>query len=283
MKKIILVILLVSMAGIAGVVRSHSRTGTWTLGIDTDKHSASNAREEIRKSYELAPGARVEVSGINGWVKIETSDSKSADVYIERNGESQEVLNRRKITIESTAAGLTIRGEKGDAGLLSRMFGSSPTEHVTLRLPRQISLVANGVNGSVTSGEIEGRVEVNGINGKVDIAQASGSAEFNGINGNVSVGLKQIGKEGVDINGINGNIELRLGEGVNADLDAHGMNGNVTSDLPSVVVDKKNYGSYSAQIGNGGNSISASGINGNIRLTRMMTASGTTVESKSKS
>jgi hypothetical protein len=283
MKKIILVILLVSIAGIAGVVRSHSRTGTWTLGIDTDKHSGSNAREEIRKSYELAPGARVEVSGINGWVKIETSDSKSADVYIERNGESQEVLNRRKITIESTAAGLTIRGEKGDAGLLSRMFGSSPTEHVTLRLPRQISLVANGVNGSVTSGEIEGRVEVNGINGKVDIAQASGSAEFNGINGNISVGLKQIGKEGVDINGINGNIELRLGEGVNADLDAHGMNGNVTSDLPSVVVDKKNYGSYSAQIGNGGNSISASGINGNIRLTRMMTASSTTVESKSKS
>ena len=272
MKRIILIILLVGIAGIAGVVRSHSKTGTWTLGTNSDKQSAGNAREEIRKSYELAPGARVEVSGINGWVKIETSDSKSADVYIERTGESQEVLNRRKITIESTAGGLTIRGEKGDGGLLSRMFGSSPTEHVTLRLPRQISLVTQGVNGSVTSGEIDGRVEVNGINGRVDIAQASGSAEFNGINGNVSVGLKQIGKDGMDISGINGNIELRLGEGVNADLDAHGMNGNVTSDLPNVVVDKSHHGSYSAQIGKGGNAISVSGINGNIRLTRMMTA-----------
>ena len=111
-------------------------------------------------------------------------------------------------------------------------------------------------------------VEVHGINGRVDIAQASGSAELSGINGNISFGLKQLDKE-VGLHGINGNIELRLSESVNADLDAHGMNGNVNSDLPNVVVDRTRHGSYSARIGKGGNSISASGINGNIRLTRM--------------
>jgi hypothetical protein len=275
MKKIVLIVLLLGVAGIAGIVRSHTKGGgpSWPLIINGDKQSTGNAREEIRKSYELATGARVEVSGINGWVKIETSNSKTADIYIERSGESQEVLNRRKITIENTSAGLTIRGEKNDKGFLSRIFGSSPAEHVTLRLPRQISLVTNGVNGSVTSGEIDGSVEINGVNGKVEVAQASGHAEFSGINGNVSVGLKQISKDGVDISGINGNIELRLSEGVNAALEAHGMNGNVTSELPNVVVDKNHHGSYSAQIGTGGNSISVSGINGNIRLTRMMTDS----------
>lgn len=274
MKKIILIVLLLVIAGIAGVVRSHTkgRSAAWPLIVHGDKQAAGNAREEIRKSYELATGTRVEVSGINGWVKIETSASKTAEIYIERFGENQEVLNRRKITVENTAAGLIIRGEKGDAGLLSRMFGSKPTEHVTLRLPRQISLVTNGVNGSVTSEEIDGAVEVNGINGKVDVAQAMGSAELSGINGNVSVGLKQIGREGVEISGINGNIELRLSDGVNADLEAHGMNGQLTSDLPNVSVDKSSHGSYSAQIGSGGNSISATGIKGNIRLTRLMTA-----------
>ena len=271
MKKIVLVVLLLGIAGVAGVVRSYSKGASnhWPMVINGDKQSAGNAREEIRKSFELAAGARVEVSGINGWVKIETSERKTADVYIERTGESQEVLNRRKITIESTAGGLTIRGEKGDAGLLSRMFGSSPTEHVTLRLPKQISLVTNGVNGSVTSEGIDGSLEVHGINGKVDIAEAANSAEISGINGNVSVGLAKIGKDGVDISGINGNIELQLSENVNADLETHGMNGQVSSELPNVVVDKTSHGSYSARIGNGGNSISASGINGNIRLTRM--------------
>jgi hypothetical protein len=271
MKKIVLVVLLLGIAGIAGVVRSHSKSGThvWPLVVNADKQSASTARDEIRKSFDLAAGARVEVSGINGWVKIETSDRKTADIYIERLGESQEVLNRRKITIENNAGGLTIRGEKGDSGSISRMFGSNPTEHVTLRLPKQISLVTSGVNGSVTSGGIDGSLEVNGINGKVDVAQASGSAEINGINGNVSVGLATIGK-GVDISGINGNIELQLSDDVNARLEAHGMNGRVTSELPNVVVDKSSHGSYTAQIGSGGGSISASGINGNIRLTRLM-------------
>jgi putative adhesin len=286
MKKIILVVLLVAIAGVAGIVRSHSKTGTvseWRHVIHGDKQSTGDVREEIRKSYGLSPGARIEVSGINGAVKIETSDSKTADVYIERTGDSQEVLNRRKVTIDNTSGGLTIRGEKSDGSFFARIFGSQPSERVTLRLPRQVSLVTKGVNGSVVVGEIEGPVEVKGINGRVDIAQASGSAEFKGINGNISCGLKQIDKGGVDISGINGNIELRLNDSVNASLDAHGMNGNVTSDLPNVVVDKSKHGSYSAQIGSGGNSISASGINGNIRLTRMMTASTSADQEKSGS
>jgi len=272
MKKIILVVVLIAIAGVAGLVRSHTKSGRsikdWPLVLSQDPAGAS-ARDEIRKSYELSPGARVEVTGINGAVTIETSDSKTADVYIERTGASQEALNRRKIIIENTASSLTIRGEKGDGGFLSRVFGSTPSERVTLRLPRQVSLVSKGVNGPLVVGEIEGSVEVQGINGKVQIAQASGSAEFKGINGNISVGLKQLDKEGMNISGINGNIELRLGEGVNADLEAHGMNGNVTSDMPNVVVDKSRRGNYSAQIGRGGNSISASGINGNIRLKLM--------------
>src|SRR5712664_1529880 len=113
MKRIIVVVLLVAIAGIAGIVRSRATTTrglrNWSQVIDSDKSSGA-AREEIRKSYELSPGARVEVAGINGGVKIETSDSKTAEVYIERTGASQEILNRRKITIDSTPSGLTIRG-----------------------------------------------------------------------------------------------------------------------------------------------------------------------------
>jgi hypothetical protein len=270
MKKIILLVLLLAVAGIAGVVRSHTkatRTG-WKLDFHPDTQSAANVRDEIRKTFELSAGARVEVSGINGWVKIETSETKTAEVYIERFGESQEVLNRRKITVTATPEQLTIQGEKGDTGFLAHVFGSKPTEHVTLRLPRRISLVTNGVNGSVTAGGIDGSVEVSGVNGKVDINQAAGSAEISGVNGNVTVGLTKLSKDGVDISGINGNIELRFTEDVNASFESHGMNGQVTSDLPNVTVDKSGHGSYNARIGNGGTEISASGINGNIRLTK---------------
>lgn len=284
MKRIILVVLLVSIAALAGIVRSYSKNGLSDLprAVRLDTESQGDVRDEIRKTYELAAGARVQVEGINGAVKIETSDTRTAEVYIERTAKSPEALQRRKIVIENTANSLRIRGEKGDAGFISRVFGSSPHEKVTLKLPRQISLVTQGVNGALTVGEIDGPVEVHGVNGKVEIAQATGSAEFHGINGNISVSLTRLEKEAVSLNGVNGNVELRLGAGVNVELEAHGMNGRISSDLPDFVIDEARHGNYRARVGSGGNSISANGINGNIRLSRAASAAIQTETTKSK-
>jgi hypothetical protein len=265
MKRLLIFIALVVLAAIAGVVaRSASRAELKGL---VSHNNASDVREDIRKTYELSPGARVELSGLNGPVKIETSDTKTAEVHIERTASSQEALDNRKITIEADANSLRIRGEK-EGGFMSRIFGGSAHERVTLKVPRQISLLGKGVNGSFTSGEINGAVEISGINGRVQIANAVGRASFKGVNGSIVVGLTKIDVEGVTLSGINGNIELQLASDVNADLEARGMNGHVSSDLPNVAVDKTKKGSYWARIGNGGTGITAKGINGNIRLTR---------------
>ena len=269
MKRIVILIVLVVLAGVAGVVVRSASDGTvGQLRGLVSPHYAGDVRQEIRQNYQLSPGARVELTGLNGAVKIETSDTKTAEVYIERTAPSQEALDRRKVTVEADANSLRIRGEKGDCGFWSRLFGgSSAAERVTLKLPRQISLYTKGVNGSFITSEIDGAVDIAGVNGRVQIASALGRATFKGINGNMFVGLKRI-DDGVDLSGINGNIELQLGDDVNADLDARGMNGRIVSDLPNVSIDKSRRGSYWARIGNGGGGITAKGINGNIRLTR---------------
>lgn len=271
MKRILILVVLVGIAGIAGIVRSHSKSGDFDRFVS---HNATEqAREEIRQSYQLAPGASVELSNINGAIKIETSDTKTADVYVERTASSEEALGRRKVTIEADANSLRIRGQKGDVGFFGRLFGSNPSERITLKLPRDIALHTKGVNGAVTIGELDGPVDVRGINGRVQIAGANGAA-FKGINGNITIGLKELNSEGVVLGGINGNIELQLAEGLNADFDAHGINGSVTSSLSDVTLDKNRRGNYSGRIGNGGTSvITAKGINGNIRLTRSSLAS----------
>jgi hypothetical protein len=267
MKRIVILIVLVTIAGIAGVVvRSSSCTVSELRGLVSHQNTG-DVREEIRQSYELSPGARVELAGLNGAVKIETSDSKTAEVYIERTASTQEALDRRKVTVEADANSLRIRGEKNDSGFFSRFFGSSAGEKVTLKLPRQIALYAKGINGAFVTNEIEGPVEVAGINGRVQIGSAAGRATFKGINGSMVVGLKKLDADGVSLSGINGNIELQLASDVNADFDARGMNGRVISELPNVEIDKTKHGSYWARIGTGGTGITAKGINGNIRFT----------------
>src|SRR5260370_214116 len=279
MKRVALVIVLVVIAGLAGIVRSHSRVHASIADLPgVFCNNSGQARDEIRKSYELATGARVELTDINGAINIETSDTGTADVYIERTAASPEALNRRKISIEANSNSLRIYGEKVCVGFFARLFGSNPTERVTLRLPRQISLLAKGVNGSLTSGELEGSVEVHGVNGRVQISGAAGTVDFKGINGNILVGLNRLSSDGVSIHGVNGNIELQLSEGLNADVDAHGMNGRLTSDLPEVTIDKSRRASYTPRIVTGRSAISAHGINGNIRLTRAVGTSPDTAE-----
>ena len=269
MKRLLILILLVVLAGIAGIVaRSSSRAELRSL---VAHDSQGDVREEIRETYELAPGARVELSGLNGPVKIETSEATKAEVYIERTASSREAMTSRKVTIEASANSLRIRGEK-EGGFFSRFFGHSAGERVTLKLPRQISLSAKGVNGAFSTGDINGAVEVSGINGKVQVASSNGRTTFKGVNGSIVVGLKKIDVDGVMLSGINGNIELQLASDLNADFDAKGMNGRVISDLPNVSIDKSKHGSYWARIGNGGIGITAKGINGNIRLTRSTAA-----------
>jgi hypothetical protein len=268
MKRIVILIVLVSIAGVAGVVRSSVNSVSELRGLVSHKNAA-DVRQEIRQSYVLAPGARVELSGLNGAVNIETSDTKTAEIYIERTASCQEALDRRKVMIEADANSLRIHGDKSDdAGFFARLFGGSASERTTLKLPRQIALTAKGVNGAFITGDIDGAVEVAGVNGRVQVGSALGTATFKGINGNMMVGLKRIDQEGVTLSGINGNIELQLGADVNADFEARGMNGNVISDLPGIAIDRQKRGNYWGRIGTGGAGITAKGINGNIRLTR---------------
>ena len=128
MKRIVILIVLVAIAGVAGIVRSSVGSVAELRQLASHKNTA-DVRQEIRQTYELAPGARVELSGLNGAVKIETSDTKTAEIYIERTASTQEAMDRRKVTIEADANSLRIRGEKADdAGFFSRFFGSSANE-----------------------------------------------------------------------------------------------------------------------------------------------------------
>jgi hypothetical protein len=280
MKRVLIVVILVVAAASLGLWRSHGgvRAG---LSRAVGDNSEGVTGDETRKTFELKPGARIEVQGINGNVEIQTSDTTKAEVYVRRTGNSPSDLRRREMTIEQTADGLMVRSKQNHVGFWDHLFGHNPKEEVVIKAPRQIALSLKNINGGVTTGDIDGTLEAKGINGRVELGQASESAELSGINGNIVVGLKNLGERGASFKGVNGGIELRLAGDLNADLTARGMSGNRRSDIPEVTVDKEEPGTrYSARIGTGGAPITLSGINGNVRLTRATNSTETSSEKK---
>jgi hypothetical protein len=263
MKRWIIAVLLVLVAAAAGAFRG-------TSGSFTAHNAASGeGRDEIRQSFQLSSGAQVEVRGINGPVEIETADTNTAEVYIQRTARNQSDLDNSKITLTATQTSILIQGEQNNGGILRRLLHGEVKHQVTLKLPREIALTIKGVNGTVKAGEVTGAVEIGGVNGKVETAQTVGYSEISGVNGRVTVSIRRLGERGIRIKGINGPVELRIADKLNADLSARGINGRVSTDLPDVTVEgEPDRSNYSARIGAGGAPITLSGVNGRVRLTR---------------
>ncbi len=265
MKRWIIAVLLISVAAAAGMFRGTSGK----FSANNNAVATSEVREEIRQTYQLSPGANVEVRGINGQVEIETADTTTAEVYILRTAANQTDLETRKITVTATAASLVIQGEKQSGGFWQNLWHGDVKHQVVLKVPRQIALTIKGVNGPIRAGEVTGAVQISGVNGKVETAQTDGYSEISGVNGSVTVAIRQIGEKGLRIKGINGAVELRFADKLNADIEARGINGRVKAELPDVVLQgEQERSKFNARIGTGGAPVNVSGVNGSVRLVR---------------
>lgn len=226
-----------------------------------------DVKQEVRQTYKLVAGSKVETSGFNGLLEVQTADTDTAEVYIVRSARNEADFSERKLILEQDGNRLIVRMRNNRERSFWAMLGSQHDERqrVYLKLPRQIDLDVSGVNGKTTIGEIGGRIELSGLNGPVKVAQATGAAELSGINGNIEITMAQLVK-GVQVNGINGSLDLRFAGEVNADLEVHGVNGNINPELPNVTIKEQKRGRLEARVGTGGSAIEISGVNGNIHL-----------------
>ena len=198
-------------------------------------------RDEINKSYQLAPGARVEVSSIRGPVEIVNTDSATAEVQIIRSARTRADLEYHKIEIEQTANSLVVKGveERGDR----RSQNIQVDHHVKLKLPRRIDLAVTSVSGSVKIGDVDGQTVVTSVSGSANIGNVSNKLNVTSISGSANIG--NVGNA-LHVTSISGNVEvgdvgadarvtsvsgdLRLGQ-VNGSLEVTSISGGLNATL----------------------------------------------------
>lgn len=258
--KIMFVFIMVAAAWVLGCVRSGDAPGR--------EVEIGEGREETRQSYQLSPGARVEVRGISGSVEVETTEAGGAEVHVVRVARNPADLDGSEVVVEQTLNSLTVRGRQDGGNWWRRVWGGGDVrQQVTLRIPRQSELTARGINGPVKIAEIVGGVSVAGVNGRVEVSQADGVSEISGVNGAVALTASKVSGRGVRISGVNGGVTLRLGDAVNADLNVHGLNGSISSTLSNMTVEEQHeHSRMRARIGAGGSPVTVSGINGRVQL-----------------
>ena len=260
-------------------------------------------RDEINQTYQLARGARVEVSSIRGPVEISTTDSATAEVQIIRSARNRDDLEYHKIEVTHSGNSLVVRGVQEPED--RRRDNIQVDHHVILKLPRSIDLSVSSVSGSLKVGDVDGQTHVSSISGSANIGnvgdklqvssvsgslevgnvgadagvtsisgnlrlgQVNGSLNVSSISGGLNATLVSLSAQGIRINSISGSVEIGFKSDVNADFNAEHVSGEVYLDVPNVTRDSEEKSSnVRARIGTGGTPITISSVSGNIRLTR---------------
>lgn len=270
---------------------------------ETPQRRDFTERDEINQTYQLAPGARVEVSSIRGTVEISNADTATAQVQIIRSARSRADLEYHKIEVQQSDNSLVVRGVQESE---SRRRENVQVDHrVILKLPRRIDLSVSSVSGWIKVGDVDGLTTISSISGSAGIGNVGGKLQVSSISGSLEVGnvgaearvtsisgnlrlgqvngalevtsvsgglnatLLSLSPEGIHIKSVSGSIEIGFKSDVNADFTAEHISGQVYLDVPNVTRDGEERSSnVRARIGAGGTPITISSVSGNIRLTR---------------
>jgi hypothetical protein len=231
-----------------------------------DTTAQDEPRDENRRTFQLASGARVEVLNISGTVDIETTEAGPAEVQIIRSARRAEDLKYHQVTIEQTATGLVVRGHEDREAYRG---GRQVQQQVKLKLPRDVSLTLRGVGGHVTVGEVDGDVQVERIGGGLELGLVGGKFEAANLGGHLRAGLRGLEKDGIRISQVGGHVELHFRRELNADLEVSRMSGRLHADVPNVtMLTPESAVLTRARVGAGGAALSISKVGGNVRLTQ---------------
>jgi len=259
--------------------------------------------DEFQRSYQLVPGARVDVVAISGPVVIETSDTNMAEVHVVRSARTRAELAYRNVIVEQQGSDLVVRGEteREDAVPQSVLV----RHRVLIKIPRQVSLSVNNISGAATIGNIDGpvrvenisgaarfadvrgplivnlvsgpltvgnvsdKVQLTNISGEVKVGRTVGYLELSHVSGNVTATIERLDHRGVLVRQVSGAIELRFTDPLNADVVASSIDGDVLLDFPDVSMQSRPVRTMlRARVGAGGWPISITGVSGKVRLSR---------------
>lgn len=231
------------------------------------KHSET---AEWRKTYELSPGGRVDISNVNGRIDVEPSAGHTVEVVAQKVAKAstpaaaKEALERIEIREEVSSSHVSIATKLPRGGGWFDMGGGQVKYSV--RVPVGAEVKFTTVNGGVSVIGLSGRVTAETTNGGVVARDISGTIDASTTNGGVDVEFARLGEGGAKLECTNGGIKLRLPADAKATISASVTNGGIDTSGLSIEATQTSRRRLEGRLNGGGAPIHIDGTNGGIRI-----------------
>jgi hypothetical protein len=241
--------------------------------------------DEFRWNGIIAPGAAIEVQGINGEIIAEPTSGSEVQVSALKTSRRSDV-NAVKMKVVQHAGGVTIcalypnedgdypgdcgpgDGQSKERSGSGNMRNNDVQVNFTVRVPQGVSFVGKTVNGGINATSLTGNVITRTINGSIKIS-TSGYAEAQTINGEINARLGDANwPRALTFQTINGEVNLELPSSLSTSVDAQTLNGGFNSDFPLTITTQISKKRVKGVIGPGGRELVLKTINGSINLRK---------------
>lgn len=239
--------------------------------VTADYRSEETA--EWRKTYQLDPSGRLEITNANGKIEVQPSDGNQVEVVAikKAKGPSPEAaksaLERISITDNASPSQITIetKVERGGNGFFN---GGSLQVEYRVKVPAAAQVKFTNVNGGIDLTGLKGRIDAETTNGGVHAREVTGTIQASTTNGGLDIDIARMPEGGVRLECTNGGIKLRLPRDAKATISARISNGGINAgDLPLEMSGENNRRRLEGRLNGGGPRVDIEGTNGGITIS----------------
>lgn len=243
--------------------------GLTAAGCGLQISHQAEARDEWKRSYEVKPGAELEIRNPNGRIRVEAADVKQIEVSAVRivRGSTDEAAKAAlaEFTIAESPSADRVLIDAASRGT-GFMLGLSRSVEFEVKVPRGVNVVLDTSNGEITAARLAGAFRATATNGSITATDIDGSARLETTNGRIHLDMARIADPGVTCETTNGVVVVTIPREAGARISARVSNGNIdTSNLDLKVTDQSRR-RLEATVGSGGPTVRIETTNGMVSV-----------------
>jgi len=252
---------------------------TAALGSGCDVHVGENgvsvdvasgkATEEWMRTYTLAKGGTLEISNTNGAIVVDRATGGQVEVTATRvarastEEEAQALLQKTSIAEAVSPTKIAIQAAAGNGFEFGRR---SINVEYHVRVPAGLQVSVKTENGGIGLHDVDGTLTASTTNGGIRGTNLSGSVSAHIVNGGIVIDVARLAGP-IELDAVNGGIRLDLPADANADIEARAVNGGVTMESGlTLTTSDRTQRHVAGRLNAGGIKITASTVNGGVRL-----------------
>jgi hypothetical protein len=212
----------------------------------------------LTKTFALEPGSKFALKSTSGSVVIEAWDQPRAEVKVIRQGSDR----GGQVFFANSKGSLSVRTAQGRG---------SPEVRYEIKLPQEMGRVMlTSQNGSVKLTGVSGQIFVEGANGSIELTDVKGVSKVQTANGKIRALLEEASDGPMEFVAANGSIDVTIKSNFDADLEATTVRGSINLDDQFGISPQRELVGQRArgQIGQGGQLLKITTVNGSIRLAK---------------